>query len=577
MIKPQILLFSVLLCACAANKTTTNQDNKGTAKSSKKQKDEVELISIASDSEIAEEVAPDVEVVFEAPVEETKQIRNSGPASFDAVKNIQFNPKYGISSSINDQYDLSWEKNSSNRNDKQGVVDKNGNVILPHIFTKKYGGPSNNYELLLSVGNVSGLYNVNENRWTIPLMYDELTLLSNNQLYVAKKEGKWGVIDKNNVVIVPFEWSQVSQIYNLENYVSVTKDQLQGVFSIVEKKLTVPCVYSSVRKLDRQNSFLVRQSSGSNIVDISNVPSFKQWYEDIRTSSNNADYYIVKQNNRYGVIDDNEKIVIPIEYMEFGDYPYSDGSYLARNKEGKYGFILIDGRVTLPFKYDNVRRGSSNIVSIQGEKCGLVQVNSGAPIEIVTCEFDNIIEGSKTFIVEKDGKFGLLNQYGKQIIATEYESLQSFKEGYYDNATIYIGKKDKNQFLINELGKVISEPGITEISPLYRKSQASYYSQKFTYMKVKGKNGKYGVMDKVGKVVIAPQFDDVVSEDDNLMVVKSKGKCGMYSLLGQKQIIPFEYDLISRASDSYLGFTGNDIDFLNIKSDQVTKVNTIKK
>jgi hypothetical protein len=564
--KPQILIFSVLLCACATNKATTTTDSK--AKSKSKTQDQPVEIAVSSDDEVVEEVAIAV-------MEEPQPIRSSNPRSFDAVKNIQFNQKYGISSNINDQYDLSWEKNASNRNDRQGVVDKNGNVILPHIFTKKYGGPSTNYELLLGIGNTTGLYNLIENRWTIPLMYDELTLLSNNQLYVAKKEGKWGVIDKNNVVIVPFEWSQVQQIYNLENYVSVTKDQLQGVFSIVEKKLTIPCIYSSVRKLDRQNSFLVKQSSGVNIVDISNIPIFKNWYEDIRTTS--SDNYIVKQNSRFGIVDNNEKIVVPIEYMEFGEYPYSDGSYLARNKEGKFGFILIDGRVTLPFKYDNVRKGSSNIVSIQGEKCGLVQVNSGAPIEIVTCEFDNIIEGSKTFIVEKDGKFGLLNQYGKQMIATEYESLQSFKEGYYDNATVYIAKKGKNYFLINEQGRVISESDITEITPLYRKSQASYYSQKFTYMKVKAKNGKFGIMDKVGKMIVAPQFDDVVSEDDNLMVVRSKGKCGMYSLLGQKQILPFEYDLITRANDSFIGITGNDIDFLNISSDQVTKIDTVAK
>jgi hypothetical protein len=366
----------------------------------------------------------------------------------------------------------------------------------------------------------------------------------------------------------------VQQIYNLENYVSVTKDQLSGVFSIVEKKLTVPCIYSSVQKLDRQNSFLIKQSSGSNIVDISNVPMFKKWYEEIRTTS--TDYFIVKQNNRFGVIDNNEKVIVPIEYMEFGDYPYSDGSYLARSKDGKYGFILVDGRITLPFKYDNVRKGSGNIVSIQGEKCGLVQVNSGAPIEIVTCEFDNIIEGSKTFIVEKDGKFGLLNQFGKQMIATEYESLQSFKDGYYDNFTIYIARKNKSYYLINEQGKVISEGENSEISPLYRKSQSSYYTQKFTYMKVKTKNGKYGIMDKVGKMIVAPQFDDVAGEDDNLMIVKSKGKSGMYSLFGQKQIVPYEYDLIIRSNESYMGFNGNDIDFLHVKSDQVTKVDTIK-
>jgi hypothetical protein len=196
-IKPQIFILSVLLCACATNKTTTKSD-----KATNKSKDSEE-VSITSDTEGTEEVM--IEEIAVMAEEAPSQRFISNPASFDAVKNIQFNQKYGIAQSINEQYDLSWEKNSSDKNNRYGVVDKNGNVILPHMFTKKYGGPSNNYELLLSIGNTSGLYNLNENRWTIPLMYDELTLLSNNLLYVAKKDGKWGVIDKNNVAIVPFE------------------------------------------------------------------------------------------------------------------------------------------------------------------------------------------------------------------------------------------------------------------------------------------------------------------------------------------------------------------------------------
>jgi hypothetical protein len=558
MIKFNVLIFSIFLCACAANR------NASTDKQSQKP---ITNVSNESTDVVVEEIAMSIEA------EPTTLVANS--ITFDAVKNIQFNQKYGISNSINDQYDLSWEKNSNDKYSRQGIVDKNGNVILPHIFSKKSNGNTTS-ELVLGIGNTSGLYNVNDLRWSIPLMYEDLSHLANN-LYIGKKDGKWGVIDNNNVVIVPFEWSQLQRISNLDNYVSVTKDQLSGVFSIVEKKLTVPCIYSSVRKLDRQNSFQVKQGSRTNIVDISNVPMFKRWYEELRPSTINPDYYIVRESNRFGVIDSYEKVIVPIDYMEFSENPYSDGSYLARNKEGKYGFMLIDGRVTLPFKYDNVRKGyNSNIVSIQDGKCGLVQVNAGAPFEIVTCEFDNILEASKIFIVEKGGKFGLLNQFGKQMTSMDYESMEAFKEGYYDNVAIYIAKKGNHSQLINEQGRVISEGDLSEITPLYRRNQYSYSAQRFTYLKAKTKQGKYGVMDKVGKMIVAPQFEDIMSEDDNLMIVKSNKKCGMYSLLGQKLIVGYEYDLITRSNNSYMGFAGNDIDFLNVKSDQVTKISTIK-
>jgi hypothetical protein len=560
----RLLILIPFLCACAANRSAVN-----TAKPTNNKSVVAETVAVDSEDFAVQSDDAVVEVAFEEP----QSIPSSAASSYpEPLKSIQFNPKYAVSNSINDRYDFYWEKNANNRYNAQGVVDKDGNVILPNLFTRG-SSPNNNFELVLSINNLnSGLYNLNELRWTIPPIYHEIYSLGNN-VYSAKKDNKWGLIDNNDMEIGPFAWKQIERIYNLENYLMVSLNDMWGIYSIVEKKLTVPTDYAHIKKLERENYFVVRKGTKQNVIDINNKPLFKEWYDEVRSSSMNTDYFIVKLNNKYGVIDHSEKVIIPLTYLEFGETNYSDGSYLARNKDGKYGFMLIDGRVTLPFNYDNVKKGyNNNIISIQSGKCGLVRVNSGLPTEIVTCEFDNITEGAKTFIVEKGGKFGLLNQYGKPITEIEYTGLESLKDSYYDEVVLYLGQKGKFFYLLNEQGKAMNEAEFLDLSPLIRKSTNSYYaSPRYLYLKFKAKNGKMGLVDKVGKVILQPQFDDIVSEDDNIIVVKSNKKCGLYSLLAQKMIVEPDYDLVIRSNNNYLGFSAQHIDLLSVKSDQVKK------
>lgn len=551
-----IALCCLTALSCATNRSAVQSGK--TASTTKPVADEQEISISLDDGDVVEEVAMEIE----APVQEVPRISSF---NFDPVQSIRFNPKFAVSGSINDRYDYYWIKNDQNRYSGQGVVDKDGTVLLPHIFST--GSNPNNYELVLSINRSAwGLFNLNEKRWTIPIVYQELYSLGNN-VFAAKMDNKWGLIDNNNVLLAPFTWKRQERMHGIDNYVMVSIEDTWGIYSIIERALTVPCEYTRLRRLDRESYFVATKGTKSNIVDINNKPIFKKWYDEVRTSSLNSEYFIVKENGRYGVIDRNEKVIVPITYLEFGESHYSDGSYLARNKDGKYGFMLLDGRVTLPFNYDNVKKGYyNNIISIQNGKCGLVRVNNGMPTEILTCEFDNISDGSKTLIVEKGGKFGLLNQFGKPVTEIVYTTLEALKDRDGDQP-MYRAAKGKQFFLLNEQGRVVSEGDFTDISPLYRTHRESYYAPSFLYLKAKGKNGKYGVIDKLGKTLMEPQFEDVVSEDDNLLVIRSNGKCGLYSLLAQKQVVEFKYENLIRSTTNYIGFAGTEIDFINLKSD----------
>ncbi|MBX2841342.1 MAG: WG repeat-containing protein [Flammeovirgaceae bacterium] len=405
--------------------------------------------------------------------------------------------------------------------------------------------------------------------------YESLSRLNNN-LYQAKKNGRWGIIDENNLTIVPFDWTDIRTISGLENYLIVRDNSYPskqlGIYSITARKLTVPCIYNSLDKVNRHNFFKVKNGAKYNIVDINNQPKFKTWYDELIIPKNGRNFYIVKTNNRYGVIDDNEQEVVPIEYQEISKRPYSDGSYLAKNKDGKYGFMLLDGRITLPFEYDNLTtKYNDNVVSVQNGQCGLVQVNSGVPYEIVICNYDDIRGVSSTFILEKDGKYGLLDEYGKLLTEIEYQSLEVLNPNSYQNLIIKAKKDNDQVLLLDEQGKLINNEKYKDISVIINKDKSNYYRVNFSYLKALGKNKKYRIIDKVGTPVTKPLFDDVLAETNNMVTVKSKGKYGLYYILDQKMVVDYQYDQIVFAKGYFIGVSGKTMDFLYTKSGQLIK------
>jgi hypothetical protein len=584
-VKVGLIALALLLSAGAmaqhSKKKKAKEPVKAEVKAASKAVSTEEVVAATTDENGAFS-APEVMVMDVCSEEAVAPASNGVTGSlsqFKPMKSIRYDSRYETVESINDSYDYYCERDIKNKSEHLGIVDKKGNVVLPHLFGRSYQNAGSSC-VMLNINSSYGVFNLNELRWSIPMEYAELANLGNG-LFRAKKGSKWGVIDSNNRVIVPFEWSEIGSLSNLENYIRVTQDaypnDLYGVYSLVEKRLVIPCSYTSLYQLDGQSYFSVSNGTKYNHIDISNTPRFKTWYDEISENSKGRNCYIVKNNGRYGVVNDSERVVVPIEYLEFNRYAFSDGSHFARNKEGKYGFITIDGRVTLPFQYDKMTKSSGldNMVAVQNGRCGLVQVNDGMPYEITTCSYDDIQGSNKVFIVEKGGKYGLLDSYGKPITEIKYRSLVALDRSS-SNGGLYVAQTDDRFDLISESGRVINSEPYAEIIPIVKGERASYYEPKYTYLKAKTKSGKYQIIDKVGATNSKTLFDDITSENGNLFIVKSKDRYGLYSLLDQKLVVEYEFDSIVMSKEGYIGFNGKKITILVVKSGEVTKIETVK-
>ena len=198
---------------------------------------------------------------------------------------------------------------------------------------------------------------------------------------------------------------------------------------------------------------------------------FKQWYNELYLPSGGRKLYIVKLNDKMGIVDGNGNPVVPIEYKSINNNPYKDGSHLAQNKDGMYGCISLDGRITMPFKYSNIETGgySNSVITMHDGKCGIVHINDGMPYEVTTCDYNNIEGRKKLFIVEKDNKFGMLDLYGNIITEIIYDKIESLSNSnsYYSSSKLFIAKKGDKYFFLNNTGEIVNETYYRFIKPLH--------------------------------------------------------------------------------------------------------------
>ena len=103
-----------------------------------------------------------------------------------------------------------------------------------------------------------------------------------------------------------------------------------------------------------------------------------------------AKTYMVKKSGKWGIINNFDQVMIPIDYSEFDFRP--DGYFFAA-KNGKWGVVSLKQGVLLPSKYD-----------------------------------DLMVLPNKTFLVQRKGKIGVVGAGDRVIVPIEYSDV-NYKEG----------------------------------------------------------------------------------------------------------------------------------------------------
>lgn len=273
-------------------------------------------------------------------------------------------------------------------------------------------------------------------------------------------------------------------------------------------------------------------------------------------------YFVTYTEDKWGVINNKGEVIIDNSYEEMIIIPdnskdifictvgidLEENTYTTKvlNKDAKP--ILKDYTNVTPIENYS---GSDvwyeeNVLKFEKDgKFGLIDFEGK---ELLSPEYDEIyaLEGvSKTIVIKKDNKLGIYNNSAKEVaVEAEYEEITTLTDTY-DNG--YIVKNAEGKFgLIGANKKVILEPIYEEIKNVYSSN-----------MYVVKKDGKELVINEKSEPVYENGFDKIVNVTGSNIVIEKEKKLGLIDMQGNTVIEPQYDSLVHCFTDNYIAKKDN--------------------
>ena len=306
-----------------------------------------------------------------------------------------------------------------------------------------------------------------------------------------------------------------------------------------------------------------------------------------------ASYYALYADNKWGIIDNNGKEVISPSYQEMIKVPNNKKdvflcTYDINNDTGEYKTKALNSKneeiftdyaqieAIENFDKNNNLWYEENVLKVQKDgKYGLIDLTGK---EILPCEYENItvVAGVKNSIkIQKDGKYGLATNEGTIVLETAYTDILNFGDDY-KNGYIIINA-EKKQGVVDYLGKQLLEPKYEKVEQIYGKDlfvvtetgkqklvnstgevqlESGYDSIKqilgyTTQGVVFKKDNKYGVMDTNGETLVPAEYDDLKEVKDEVFIAKKADKYGIINIKNEVKV-DFTYTMINYDSTADL-------------------------
>lgn len=508
-----------------------------------------------------------------------------------------------------------WDTTGAKRNGKWGIINRKGDEVIPCIYDNEIVFNKNSAIVSLNgkIGEID-----KKGKEIIPCQYACLEpLVNSSNLFKVMENDKWGVLDADGCVMIPLIYEKICEVYT--DYVIVKQNGHFGLVNL-NGEIIIPIEFDKIDKsyhdtrlfdIDNQSGFfaVLKNKKWKYVLATNkecNVVLY-DWVSGLFTPSN----YIVKQNKKYGLINNHGEIIVPVEFNRiegnFGYYILDTGKKKGLcDAEGnelipvccgniqiisnKSAIIIKDERFFLfffdknkePLEYDEIIRLYGNYCKVVKEgKCGVID-DSGVIIEPVIYDDITYDYREKTFqlinnnICEthakpiKKGAAALLNkeydiveafyeQYGiylvgktnkmgvvrvhdgisEVVVPMEYDMIEVLFSGIH----MLIAQKS-GQYMMMKITKNTKtmSPFYDKIGPFYRNAYAPVY-----------RDGFMGVINYKGEEIIPVQYEMIDDEAFSIFPIDNHGGCAFILKKGDKLgifkhtgelLLPFECDKI---------------------------------
>ena len=325
--------------------------------------------------------------------------------------------------------------------------------------------------------------------------YEEIYALQGieNSLIIVK-DGKVGLANNSGSIIVDPNYREIKNLGETykEGYITITEDGKYGVISTTKKQL-LENNYEEIMQVYLPNYYLIREAGALKLIDSSGATILEQGFEEIKSTTSRGVIFTV--GGLYGEMSTTGEVLIEAKYQDLKEQ--KEGIYIAKQND-LYGIIDNEENVKVPFEYTGITYNQEANINIAED----AEYNTS----IIDSEFNVKLKGILSEInTEKS--------YIRMRIDDEYK-YYNFKLEEKPNTeiltenTIFLSKKDGKYGYVDKKGNVVVD---------YTYDDATEQNE-YGFASVK-KNGVWGSINKEGETVIEPTYNL-----DNYLVIDFIGK-----------------------------------------------------
>lgn len=335
---------------------------------------------------------------------------------------------------------------------------------------------------------------------------------------VYLEEDQVGLIDRDGRQVVPCIYHGVD--FPSEGRVLVYKDGLFG-FTDLDGNVVIPLQYLQAGAFQEGCApVLVALDSGQRactFIDTMGRQLFTPQYENLQPYS--CGYAMIRQNHRWGLMDHAGRVALPMAYGMMTDL-FADTLFFAGEETG---MALFDARMKplTPAVYTWTGGMQDGRIPVQRDgKYGFLDRYGR---EVIPCIYDAVsLFGLGRAMVSQGDRYGIVDTAGRTVLPMEYECHSAKAEMYVYRDSLALVQKDGKMFYVDLDGNVAI--------PLYF-SDAYQFSEGLASVCY---NGRWGYIDTHGDVFLPFVFDIAspyqwgraeVYYNGEIRKVDKKGRC----------------------------------------------------
>lgn len=420
-----------------------------------------------------------------------------------------------------------------------GYTNAKGEEVIPAIYESTMNNEADNAVFVRNMGKAFVL-DAEGRSLVNPDLYDDYSYRSHADTFIFKRNNIYFLVGRNGgpLLLQGYE----NEIHFSEGFAAAKKGGKWGFINTKGDWAIAPQYNWATNFINGQARVFMANDKDAYVSGIDE--------EMVQEASPDFLYPILNVQGKWGRINKQNEVVIPLEYEGLEDFYPNEPSRVMIGE--RWSYIDSEGNIlTDSLEYDGAEPFQYGMGIIRkGELTGIINVK-GEWLVPLKYKYITILS-SKMLLCQDEKEISVyLNEKGKPI----FESGITDTYLYASNKNVLLLQKNKLWGIADSTGKMLT--------PFQYNTYELDEKGNNVFIKV-SQNQKVGILAANGTEILPIKYDNAEKAYRDIYIVVENRKYALYNLAERKFLCNFVYDAIARLEDGrFYAYKGTKLSYLN--------------